>query len=1051
MGVKSYTEFQNEIKPLFATGEFSNKIKSIQDKMATEDDALPDSPSFFESTGAIFQRSNSLTSVASDEALGFLFDQHDPNYFATDQEIGDFKGTPYEGMLYGAKNPEHMSALKKKAERFREVDDVISRTPLATRIFGELAAGVVSPEVLIPGSYIVKSAKGASVLKTMAASSALGAGAVSVSEAGLRISQEDRTNTQSAVTIGAGAVLGGLIGGGAALLTRKQFDDMANALIKDLGSADDEIPEYVSSVGGSAGAAKAPGMDDWTAEDLTMQGKLAATSSYVLSKIPALRNPYNVLSNASSVAARRTLAMMVDITVPVRGMIKKALPVSAEGEINALKGGLGRYVIAHNEAFKAYKKTEAKLGREAMTYKAFNERVSYALRNGDVDPEGIKEVTQAAQKARSEILEPMRKYAIELGVFDENVDAKFADSYLMRVWDRNKLIAYREEALEMFRDWAGNKVRAYATEVEGQIKALEKAKPTARNLAKLDNLREELSSIRGVRGEDYSDYIEEVAEAVYQKLSGNQDFDTNFMRAPVARGPLKEKLIDIDDNIAARFLDNDAPSVLARYNEKMSAELALTRVFGSADMKEQLKKINDDYDKLASKAKTEKERLKINRERAKVIAYTENMRDLLRGTYKRFQHPDSTAAQAHTVVKDLVYMSTLGGVTLSSFGDIGRVVMLHGINRAFGDMAGAFAKNTSKILRKFQADEVAALGFDMEHALSSHLLAFSDITDPLMRGSVVTRTTGAGSDAFSKLTLINRWNDFTKTFGMLVTQTRILKALNSGKDEKYLNFLGLDKRTREIIRQQAKKHGETSGGRRFSGVAKWDVDDPNVAAALKVYQAALRKEANAMIVTKSVADIPMWANTAAGQIIFQLKSYVWAANQRVTLRAMAQPDANTLIGLVMMVGIGGAISEAKYQGSVLAKKIKGEEIKERNRNTQTILLDAIDRSGVVPLLMETNNMFTGTGFSLEAAIGAQTPSRYQQRSSGATIVGPALSQVWESGNAGARVLSSTLTGDDVYKSDINKFRRGIPFQNALGVSYLFDAAEGGANRLLEAK
>lgn len=1048
MAVKSYTEFQQEIKPLFATGKFSSEMKAVQEMRASEDDVLPDAPSFFESVGSVFQRSNAVASIASDEAMGFLFDKHDPEYRPI-RDVGEWEGTPYEDMLYGAKNPEHMAALKKKAARFQEADDVISRTPLATRVFAELSAAVLSPERFVPGAYIVKGAKGANVLRTMAASSGLGAGAASVSEAGLRISQDDRTGTQSAITIGAGAVLGGLLGGGAALLTKPQFDDMAAKLMKDMAAPDDVLPEYVA--GTSAGAAKTPGLDTLTKEDLTIDGKLASAYSYAVSKIPVLANPYNIMMNAESTVVRQTLAGLVDITVPVKGMVNKALPISAEGEINALKGGLGRYMQTHGEAFKAYKKAEKTSGRSPMTYRAFNERVSYALRNGDVDPDGIKEVTQAAQKARSEILDPMRKYAIELGMFEEGVDAKFADSYLMRVWDRKKLVAYEDEAMEMFRDWAGKKINSYVKETEARIKTLKAAKVTDANTKQLEKLQEELAAIKDAKGDGYSEYIDETARAVYEKLSGVQEFDASFMKAPVLRGPLKEKLIDIDDNTAARFLDNDAPNVLARYNEKMSAELALTRVFGRADMADQIKKINDDYMKIKSAAKTEKERLRLDAERKKMVSQTEALRDLLRGTYRRFKDPDSLGAQAHTVVRDLVYQSTLGGVTTSSLGDISRIVMLHGISRTFGDITGTFVKNTNKILKKFDADEVQALGFDMEDVLSSQLIAFSDITDPLHRGSAITRATGAMSDGFSKLTLINRWNDFAKTLGMKVTQTRILKALETGTDEKYLNFLGLDKTTRATIKEQVKKHGRKEAGRRYSGAAQWDVDDPQVAKALNTYRAALRKEANAMIVTKSVADIPMWANTAVGQIIFQLKSYVWAANQRVTMRAMAEADANTLVGIMMMVGMGAAISEIKYQGYKFAAGLAGKEIKERDRNMQTAILDAVDRSGVVPLLMETNAIMSPAGISIQEAIGAQTPSRYAQTSGAGRVLGPAYAQILEGGYAAGRVLDGALTGDDVYKSDINRMRRSIPFQNAIGVSYLFDAAEGGANKLLDAK
>ena len=137
--------------------------------------------------------------------------------------------------------PQQNEALKRNIDREQADRDVIERAGVAG-FAATLAAGTLDPTVFLPVGGQLKA--GASVLRvSLRAGLAAGVSTV-VQEAGLQNSQELRTDLESVLNIGGATLIGGVLGGGAAFLSRKLRGDLGRVVDEDmvLPKADEPDP-----------------------------------------------------------------------------------------------------------------------------------------------------------------------------------------------------------------------------------------------------------------------------------------------------------------------------------------------------------------------------------------------------------------------------------------------------------------------------------------------------------------------------------------------------------------------------------------------------------------------------------------------------------------------------------------------------------------------------------------------------------------------------------------------------------------------------------------
>ncbi|MCL5459819.1 hypothetical protein M3M33_14380, partial [Loigolactobacillus coryniformis] len=81
------------------------------------------------------------------------------------------------------------------------------------------------------------------------------------------------------------------------------------------------------------------------------------------------------------------------------------------------------------------------------------------------------------------------------------------------------------------------------------------------------------------------------------------------------------------------FVENDIEHVLNSQVRTMSADIELSKKFGSVDLKEEIRKVNDEADAKISKAETPEQRQAIEKSRVNTIRDISDIRDRLRGAF----------------------------------------------------------------------------------------------------------------------------------------------------------------------------------------------------------------------------------------------------------------------------------------------------------------------------------------------------------------------------------------------------------------------------------
>lgn len=1311
---------------------------------ATQQETLEKKSGVFETIGAAWSNYNPVTSLVVGDATLSIFDDVDRDYNPYDDMSGFEE---YSHILVNAKDATHMGRLKNDITRKQKNDRILQNSG-AKGVAFSLASGILDPISTVP--ILGSASKTATTLRNTskmskaqkAAGNARAAGvvgaeaslSVGASELVLQATQPTLEASESLFAMSAGAFLGGTMGSAAEVLSRRKFNKLANSYRQDvkeaflnpdasLAKTDDGIIKAYNATAKSGGAQAVPKL---TKEDLEL------VNTFGFAKLTRFMTPTLRVMQSQSEKAREIYAKMAEIPLKLQGSQSgKTMYVSAERAQKVLMDKtIGKGKKALDSGYKEYSKSAKQRGQQRLNRAEFNKRVSSALRRGDVDDMNDLEITRVARALRKEVFEPLKDEAISVGLLPEDIEAKFADSYLTRIWNPKeildkqdlfqgkladhltkkveetisnveskysgmqkridksiakekemfsllqnridelekigtkftytKLSAVQDDFLEALkRDIGLENVEAYISQnglediasmvntaliktpklpqglaseivkrggvqdvdgvlaqyginnksrvglitntgkhpddmlrelmdegffpelrvtdgspevavpddlylgivedmngagvfrdvdlddvllhdqvrdmkeeaelllnslgfgdykkfykfIKDDVKAKRKklrkdamleririkgakeagreaqkaTKDMRKELARLKNREKallnreirktetrikkreakkedielrrnaELDGFYDVDGGSVSQYVGEMVDEITDTLTGsltrfNQELPS--YASPFSRGPLKEKLLDVNDIDFEDFLENDIETIMNYYGRNMTAQIEMKRVFPDGiNLEKEIADIEEEYNGLIKALPDgDKGRNKLKKERDRTIEDIRGVRDIIQGTYNKAD-PDSMWNAALTSLRDLQFMRSMGGVTLSSFPDIFRPIAVNGTQSFFDGMN--FAK-ASRELQKATLEELEDASFLFEALTANRLDTLAEIGDPLGRGTALTRFTGNASTVFSKVTMINYWNDIMKAASGLSTNNRVLKnveAMSKGdidpNELAYMRELGFDDLHSNVILKQFKKHGKTEGGLRTSGKTKWDLSDPNVKEAKRVLDAALKREGDISIVTKSAGDIPLFANTPLGRLLMQFRTFVVASHSRVFLRSLQARGNKEITGVAMaslgqiMMGMG--VSAIKQEQANRSREKRGAARKEvSDWNLAKWISEGVDRSGLIALMMEPVNIsdkLFGLGPSM---FTGEEQTRFQTRGAFGSIFGPSVGTVEDMAFAG-RALLSPLTGADVNSSDINKIRRLMPFQNAFIFRKIFDELEAAAN------
>lgn len=1000
-------------------------------------------PSVMQTLGAAFRQDNTVVSLWNDRTRGVDFLSRDG--LTGDEILKDIEGTKYAEQwdrFAGVFNRKALTALKSQIDA--ETED--RRTLAAAGPLGWAAsfgAAALDPINFIPvgGQF----ARGGSWLRMAGRTALAGALGAGISEMALHASQQTRTLEESGYAIGGGALLGGLLGAGVGkLLSRSEARALADVADTALSKAPDESDGIVAALadgmreGASVGAARVEKTAETLADNTPLGGSAKAVAKTV-GKTHVFDNPLLRASRSESAAHRSIMADLAETGYYLEKNAEGRGNIAVETAVKYWeRGALGEAVGSQKALWK-----EARKAGVDMTYQEFRDAAGRAMRRGDVGENPY--VGKLATAWRKALFDPLKDAAIEARLLPEDVQVKTATSYFSRMWSHARLTAGEQRFRKIAYDWLDEQVRQIELK-RAELDTREQAAKAKGGKIAADTVAKNLPGF--VSEADRADYLSRVVDEIYNTLTGRAKFgDIPFDVVVNERGPLKDRTFNIPDNLIEDFLESDVELVGRRYARIMSADVEIARKFGSPDMKEQVKAVVEDYRKLREATTDPKELKRLAEAEKKDVADIEAVRDLIRGTYRRELNA-TNFARVSKVAMQFNYMRTMGGMLWGNLADAVRPLWVHGLGNVFHDViTPAFIGNIKAL--KLSAGSAKRLGAVTERLLQSRIATMAELGDPYALRTPLERWMDNASTAFTSATGLPWFNDFNKSVASILTQSRIIRNVRnfdklSAKERTYMGFLGIGDADRAgAIREAFDAFGETVDGVLVPNVEKWPDD------VRRMFAAALNKDVDSTVVTKGLADVPLWAHTPGGKMFSQFKTFSLASNQRVLMRGLQEGPASFLTGVAMSTAVGMMIYALKQIES-------GRELSD---NPGVWIAEGLDRSGVFALAFEVNNAWERSldGFGLYDLAGLagggdskERASRYATRSRLEAILGPmagfadsALSLAAMPNKALGRNIEA-LTGGQVTPgldpSDITQMRRMLPWASLWQVRWLIDGA-----------
>lgn len=545
---------------------------------------------------------------------------------------------------------------------------------------------------------------------------------------------------------------------------------------------------------------------------------------------------------------------------------------------------------------------------------------------------------------------------------------------------------------------------------------------------------------------DFNAHARDIADEVFDKLTGRNvtaggSVAPDYL-TPITRGPMKDRTFNIPDTLIEEFLHDNVREVGERYGRTMASEIELTRRFGRADMRDQIATIRDEYRRLREEPNlTEKQRAALAEDEKGAIRDLEAMRDMIRGTYKAVENGSNYGRTVRALMA-FNYIRTMGGAVVANIAEIYRPAMVHGLGRYMNQGIKPLLTNLDAI--KLSVKEARLAGQVTERVLQHRMMSLGEIGDPYRSGTAVERWLTNGARLGSKWNGLVYWTDGMKAISSVLSQNRIIEAAVSGKkDMRLLAYLGIDGDMADRVAKQFAEHGDDLDGVKVANTDRWS--DPQ---AVRAYRAAVSKDVDSIIVTKSVGDVPLFANTPTGKLILQFRNYTFAAHQRITLRAMQEDKAQFLSGMIGMTALG-------MLGATLRSWRGGEErfqkFEQSASNPGYLIGEGLDLSGAFALPIELGNtvekLTQPTGFSfnpvktpLLAAGKVVSPdaslqgesTRFASRDPLGAILGPTAGLPATVARA-AGAPTNLMTGGKASQSQANAAASLIPFGSYVGM------------------
>jgi hypothetical protein len=558
---------------------------------------------------------------------------------------------------------------------------------------------------------------------------------------------------------------------------------------------------------------------------------------------------------------------------------------------------------------------------------------------------------------------------------------------------------------------------------------------------------------------ELGDLADEVIRRMTNKREGrmsydmHKDVDAEGFELEGAR--LREEDFDLPYNDVREYVERDIEIVMQMMRHGMAPDIEIARRFGSADMREPIRKIQQEYQVRMRAAESEAERLRLAKMRDRDIADIRGMRDRISSRYGLPEDPAAFHVKWPRRIRDFNVATKLGNVVLSSASDAGKLVWARGVGGVFGDLLVPMMRNWSGFMGAM--DDVKMAGTALDVVLDSRAMAFAEGTVDFGGHSRIDRFSREASKTAMRLAGMTHWNAGMKQMAGVLVSKNILEASESvaagTASKKQIAMLargGISTENAVTIAEQFKAHGSRKGGVWRAEAGAWA---PEARAAREAFLGAIRRDVDTIIVTPG-QDLPLFMSKEGVKFFTQFKSFAASSMHRTLIAGLQQRDFNVFMGMFSMFAFAMVANEARR---ALNPNDKEKPFAERWADPAArnqIILEAIDRAGIFGWLGDVNSVLDkAAGAGLSNAFGTgQLNTRY-----GVTLTdqlaGPGIGTINDVGKIASSVVGE-ITGNKEWKeSDTRRLRRQIPFIGVFYIRALLDqlGIEQGVNELVGAE
>jgi len=480
----------------------------------------------------------------------------------------------------------------------------------------------------------------------------------------------------------------------------------------------------------------------------------------------------------------------------------------------------------------------------------------------------------------------------------------------------------------------------------------------------------------------------------------------------------------------ANFLDGDIGKAVYAYSNTMGRHTALKKVFKHNQttpgiegilkslLQEKNKKEAAILEKDASPERT-KEINKHEREYENEVKFMKNVHDVFMG---RVGNPDQRRIAQH--LKSFAAATMLGGVPLSQMTDLGAIVlkqtifpfMMQGLRPMLKSMNGAIKSEESEAIRKNAAHAYVAIQH-LSAGYQGKLLnsgAMSDMPAAGRIGSAIETISHVSGNIYGT----NAIENLNQSMVANIFQSEVMAAAHdfkagkmTDKQQRKMAAYGID--MKEWSSRFIENYKGANGWEYKGGFQSKYYDWADAGATDRMSQSIYRAVYDS-VVQGGMFSSPLWTHNPILGLLSTFHGWSYGAFARYTVPIMQRPDADAIMGVAMMFGLG-LLEEPMRQFA------NGKEIKLDDNH---LLEKAIDNSGV---LGAWSDMFNAANMAMkDDLIPGMASERRREISVLGSLAGPVGSQT----EIVANLLHSAWTGK-ISQRDVKQGTRLLPLANHL--------------------